>query len=152
MTKLRQHFHRCAIIIGALLVALVTACASKSSVQDMGGFVHTPKEALALAKSTGKPIFVHVGADWCKPCRRLHNEIYPLAPVKAALEQYVLLELDMDKIEDDDRDILRAMKVQSIPMVAVFEGDLKSFKSEPMVARAESAWVLNYLKSAGYQP
>ena len=133
--------------MGVFLVVLATACASKSSAPDVGVFVHTPKEALALAKATGKPIFVHVGADWCKPCRRLHNEIYPLGPVKAALEQYVLLELDMDKIGDDDRDILRAMKVQSIPMVAVFESDLKTFKNEPMVARAESTWVLNYLKA-----
>ena len=150
MTTITQYFHKSInYFIGALLALLVTACTSKSGVPDVGVFVHTPKEALALAKSTGKPIFVHVGADWCKPCRRLHNEIYLLAPVKAALEQYVLLELDMDKIGDDDRDILRAMKVQSIPMVAVFESDLKTFKNDPMVARAESAWVLNYLKAMG---
>ena len=137
------------LAVPTLVFGLTTACVSKGGEQATGVFVHTPKEALALAKSTSKPIFVHVGADWCKPCRRLHNEIYPLAAVKEALGQYVLLELDMDKIGDDDRDVLRAMKVQSIPMVAIFESDLKTFKTDPKVAKAETAWVLDYLKSAG---
>ena len=43
--------------MGVFLVVLATACASKSSAPDVGVFVHTPKEALALAKATGKPIF-----------------------------------------------------------------------------------------------
>ena len=53
--------------MGVFLVVLATACASKSRVPDVGVFVHTPKEALALAKATGKPIFVHVGPIGASP-------------------------------------------------------------------------------------
>jgi len=110
-------------------------------------FTRSMDEAKALAASSNKPIFVHIGADWCKPCRSLHKDVYPQVAVRDELQKFVLLELDMDHVDESHKEIIRSMKVNSIPKIAVFNSELKKVIGPPEVARAEATWILNYLQA-----
>lgn len=129
-----------------ILFALGLNCRSTTSPAESNEtFLTSVERASSMASDNGKHVFVHVGAEWCKPCRALHHEIYPQPKVKEALDGFVKLELDMDKLSEEHVALIRAMNVQSIPMVAIFSADLKTVVQEPVVAKANAEWVLNYL-------
>ena len=128
-----------------ILFSLGMNCQSGASVDSNDTFLTSVERASAMALDSGKHVFVHVGAEWCKPCRALHRDIYPQPEVKAALDGFVKLELDMDKLGEEHVALIRAMNVQSIPMVGIFSADLKTVVQEPVVAKADTKWVLNYL-------
>lgn len=129
----------------AAVLFLGLNCQRESRPLDSDGFLNSTTSAASIAAETGKDVFVHVGADWCKPCRVLHREIYPKANVQEALGGYIKLELDMDKLAEEDVEIIRLLNVQSIPMIAVLKSDLRTVVRKPTVAKASEQWVLNYL-------
>ena len=129
-----------------LILSLVLNCRTKTASHDDGVFLSSVKRAAELASAEGKEVFVHVGADWCKPCRALHRDIYPQPAVQQALSEFVKLELDMDKLGEEHVALIRAMNVQSIPMVAVFASDMETLVRKAVVAKADAKWVLDYLK------
>ena len=129
-----------------LVATLVLNCRSNSAPEDQGTFLTSIKLATERAAAEGQHVFIHVGADWCKPCRALHKEIYPQPAVEQALSGFIKLELDMDELSEEHVTLIRAMNVQSIPMVAVFGSDMETLVREPVVAKADAKWVLNYLK------
>ena len=107
-----------------ILFALGLNCRSTTSPAESNETFFTSVErASSVASDNGKHVFVHVGAEWCKPCRALHHEIYPQPKVKEALDGFVKLELDMDQSDavggEEElkkvvaHDIVRAMGVDS---------------------------------------
>jgi protein disulfide-isomerase len=58
------------------------------------------KQALALAKKTGKPILINFGAVWCGPCHMMEDEVFKKASFAPEGKKWVLLKIDMDKHPD----------------------------------------------------
>ena len=131
-----------------ILLTLGLNCRSNSLVENEHSFLTSVEEASKLASEHRKNVFVHVGAEWCKPCRALHRDIYPQPLVEAAFRDLVKLELDMDSLGDEHVELIRAMNVQSIPMIAIFASDLKTIVKQPVVAKADAKWVLEYLENS----
>jgi thiol:disulfide interchange protein len=78
-------------------------------------FILTPKvalawmtsepEAVAAARTSGRPLLVDFGATWCVPCRELDAKIFgDPAVAKLMSEQFTLLRIDCTR-EDDDPSI-----------------------------------------------
>lgn len=58
------------------------------------------EQALALAKSQGKPVLVDFSAIWCPTCRTLHADLLTNANVKQAITSgYVLSRVDYESPE-----------------------------------------------------
>jgi len=82
-------------------------------------------EVQALAKETGKPIFVDAYASWCGPCKKMAKEVFPLKDVGAFMnENFINYKLDMEK--GDGIVFARINNVKSYPTYLFFndEGDL----------------------------
>ncbi len=55
------------------------------------------KEALSMAKKTGKPIFLFFHADWCNWCKKMKEKTFADPAVKKALSSYIVYHADGDK-------------------------------------------------------
>jgi len=74
------------------------ATSKQSATSDEGSLDDTLfAEALARAKSEGKPIVLDFMASWCVPCKRMEKETFADAEVAKQLEQVVFVKVDTDE-------------------------------------------------------
>jgi len=67
-------------------------------------WLHSESEALAQARSTGRPMLVDFGAQWCIPCKELEAKVFGQPEVaKVMSEGFTLLRIDCDREDDDPR-------------------------------------------------
>jgi thiol:disulfide interchange protein DsbD len=59
-------------------------------------------ERLAAARNSGKPVFVDYFADWCTDCARMENSTFADQRVRAALEDFVRLKVDVTDPNDPE--------------------------------------------------
>jgi len=82
-------------------------------------------EVQALAKETGKPIFVDAYASWCGPCKKMAKEVFPTKEVGDFMNKnYINYKLDMEK--GDGIAFSKRNNVKSYPTYLFFtpDGDL----------------------------
>lgn len=67
--------------------------------------------AMALAEETGKPVFIDMYADWCRPCVMLSEDYFSRDDYKEVLSQCILLQIDVDR----NSALSQRYRVQNIP-------------------------------------
>jgi thiol:disulfide interchange protein len=55
------------------------------------------KQAIARAEKQDKLILLKFYADWCAPCRALSENIMPQEQVQEALENWTVIDVDVDR-------------------------------------------------------
>ncbi len=88
-------------------------------------FFHgTFKDALALAKSQDKLVFMDAFTTWCGPCRRMSSGTFPDPNVGSYYNaNFVNIKVDMEK--DEGPQLAQAYQVGSYPTLLYLDGDGK---------------------------
>lgn len=81
--------------VGLLLLLLLPLNTTAQGIQFEHG---TWSEALAKAKSSGKPIFLDAITAWCGPCKMMSKEVFPDSALGAFFNaNFVNIKLDMER-------------------------------------------------------
>jgi len=53
-------------------------------------------EALELARDANRPVLIHLSAEWCEPCKRMKEDLYPRPELRPLLARFIRVEVDVD--------------------------------------------------------
>ncbi len=76
---------------------------------------------IAKANAAGKPVMLDFYADWCTYCIQYEEYIFPTAPVREALADYVLLQADVTATDTDDKTLMKSVGVVLPPAILFFD-------------------------------
>lgn len=111
-----------------LFALLCTFLALPTMAQEGKGiqfFKGTFAQALAKAKSEGKPLFVDFYAVWCGPCKKMEKQIFTQPEVGEYFNKhFVAVQLDAEKPENVDA--AKTYKVEAFPTLGIFDGEGKA--------------------------
>ena len=111
-----------------LFALLCTFLALPTMAQEGKGiqfFKGTFAQALAKAKSEGKPLFVDFYAVWCGPCKKMEKQIFTQPEVGEYFNKhFVAVQLDAEKPENVD--VAKTYKVEAFPTLGIFDGEGKA--------------------------
>ena len=111
---------RQSIIISALLISILGF--SQGIKFEQG----TWKEVLEKARQTNKPIFLNVYKSWSVPCKKMNNEVFPLAEVGNVYNaNFICYQLDAEKGEG--MEIAKKYNIDMYPTYLFINKDEKSF-------------------------
>ncbi|MGA1007834.1 MAG: protein-disulfide reductase DsbD [Sedimenticolaceae bacterium] len=72
-------------------------------------------QAVKQASAEGKSVMLDFYADWCTYCKTMEQEIFPDPKVKAALSNFVLLQADITRMDDDDKALTEHLNMPAPP-------------------------------------
>ena len=79
------------------------------------------EEAKKLALASDKLVLVDFWAIWCGPCKKMDTESWSKDEVKMLMENYVPVQIDIDK----NRDLASQYGVKGIPYIFIMDGNGK---------------------------
>lgn len=110
----------CLLVILALLAAPLKAQDKTEGVQFVEG--KTFAEVVAMAKASGKMVFLDCYTSWCGPCRMMTNNVFPQKVVGDYMnEEFVNVKIDMEKGEGPE--LGKRLQVRAYPTFVMFDGD-----------------------------
>ena len=113
------------IFLFALLCTVLALPAMAQEGKGIQFFKGTFAQALAKAKSEGKPLFVDFYAVWCGPCKKMEKQIFTQPEVGEYFNKhFVALQLDAEKPENVD--VAKTYKVEAFPTLGIFDGEGKA--------------------------
>jgi len=78
------------------------------------------EQALAQAKTQGKPVLLDFYADWCVSCKEMEKLTFTDGRVRSKLAGMVLLQADVTSNSDDDKALLKRFKLFGPPGIIIF--------------------------------
>lgn len=78
--------------------------------QKHSAWLHEYDAAVALSRSSNKPLFIDIGATYCSACAMLDRTIFSQERIEKALQAYVQLKIDSDVHKDAYAKILTHYK------------------------------------------
>lgn len=113
------------IFLFALLCTVLALPAMAQEGKGIQFFKGTFAQALAKAKSEGKPLFVDFYAVWCGPCKKMEKQIFTQPEVGEYFNKhFIALQLDAEKPENVD--VAKTYKVEAFPTLGIFDGEGKA--------------------------
>lgn len=76
-------------------------------------------EAMALAGSLGKKVYIHFGATWCGPCKMLEQQVYTTEEFKSVAANFVLCHVDVD----EEPALAQKYGISGIPDIRILDKD-----------------------------
>lgn len=85
---------------------------------------------IQAAQQAGKPVMFDLYADWCVACKEFEAWTFSDAQVKERMGDFVLLQMDMTKNDDDDLKIYEEFDVLGLPTILFFDTDGKELTTQ----------------------
>ena len=120
-----------AIFTGLILLPLLLSGLAAGPVNAQELSWQPFEEALSVADSSGKPVFVDVWAPWCGWCHKLKNEVYPELSAELG-ERFVLTRLNRDDHETEYQyrgrklssfRLCRQLNTQAVPAIVILSSE-----------------------------
>ena len=126
---------RC-IAAACLLVGLMLAlgCQDKPDSISEPLWSTSLEKAIERARSESKPVLIDFGADWCKPCKRMHAEVFVEPSVQRRLQnQFVTVLIDATEITPGVSKLLRKYRVGTLPTIVFLNARGEFLKDQSLV-------------------
>ena len=102
---------------------------------------------LASASSQGKPVMLDFYADWCLYCKDYEKYVFTDPRVQQALANAVLLQADVTANDDQDKALLKKVKVIAPPAILFFDKAGKEQNGYRVVGSMDADQFLDHLNS-----
>lgn len=103
----------------ALLVVFYVMLRGGGPVNYQAGKHPLLDEALAQAQELNRPVLLKFHADWCGYCHQMENTVFAQAEVQAALNDFVVVEVDTDRHQE----IAGLFGVSGLPTTVILAPD-----------------------------
>ena len=80
-----------------------------------------PDAAFALAKASGRPLFLYWGAAWCPPCNRIKASVFGRPDFLELAQSFVALHIDGDS--PGAQQLAERFRLRSYPTLVVYRPD-----------------------------
>ncbi len=121
-------------IVSAIMLASTTAVDSTDY-----------KTAFQQADTTGRPLVVLIGADWCPGCQVMKNRTIPALKRSGSLDGVAFVNLNCD---NNPALTNKLMKAQSIPQLLIFRKTDAGWKRSEMIGAQSEGDVTNFISKA----
>tara|TARA_Y100001934_G_scaffold243880_1_gene300904 strand:+ start:14 stop:634 length:621 start_codon:yes stop_codon:yes gene_type:complete len=108
--------------------------------------------ALETALNSQKPMLVYFSADWCAPCIRLEESIFPDFRVRQELSEVVAVKVDASEMRGEISSILKKYRISGLPTIAFFRPPsdvLVSPRIEGFIEAEELVKHIRYVTASG---
>ena len=107
-----------------LIVGCVASCSKSDVPVSKGIWEPSLKSALLRARHESKPILIDFGADWCKPCKRMHQEVFVDSKIqKHLVNNFIPVLIDATDMTPALAKLLQNYQVNSLPSVVFLRPD-----------------------------
>lgn len=119
-----------------LIPQIVTAQAHSHSFTIVHNIEDLNKQ-LSLARAANQPIVLDFYADWCASCVEMDKHVFNVTDVQQALNNFVLLRVDLSENTDADNEILKRFGVIAPPTVLFFNNAGQEVNSRRIVGELD---------------
>lgn len=106
------------VLIFVFLVGYAAACTQSDTPVSKSIWETNLKSALLRAQNESKPVLIDFGADWCKPCKRMHQEVFVDPKIqKHLMDSFVPLLIDVTDMTPSLSRLLQSYRVGTLPSV-----------------------------------
>jgi thiol:disulfide interchange protein DsbD len=118
------------LVIGVLIAPAIGRGdrAEETAASDHLEWQAYEESAVRAALDGGKLVIVDFYADWCAPCRELDEKTFAAPKVKAVLEGYTRIKVDLTRSSEANQALTAEYRVLGVPTVIVFRGGDEVFR------------------------
>ncbi|MEX0615223.1 MAG: thioredoxin family protein, partial [Methylophaga sp.] len=95
--------------------------------------------------TTDKPVMLDFYADWCTDCKTMEQTTFKDPAVLAALENYLLLKVDLTDNTPDQQAILKMLKVFGPPTMVFFNADGQEYTRQRLIGHVSATEMQSHL-------
>ncbi|NTU58693.1 MAG: protein-disulfide reductase DsbD [Chlorobiaceae bacterium] len=110
--------------------------------------IRTLEELDRELKSSGKPVMLDFYADWCVACKEMEKFTFSDPKVKAGLEGFTLLQVDVTANSADDRELMKRFGLFGPPGIIFFDKSGKEVKENRVAGFIDANAFLAHLETS----
>ena len=122
------------LLLVFFLVGCAAACTKSDAPVSKGIWETSLKSALLRAQNESKPVLIDFGADWCRPCKRMHQEVFVDPKIQIHLvDNFVPVLIDATDMTPALSKLLQSYRVGTLPSVVFLRPNGDFLESQTLV-------------------
>lgn len=131
---------------------ITTGNATTPTFERIDSRLETLKTRLAgIREQEKKPVMLDFYADWCVACKEMERFTFSDPAVRARLEDFVLLQVDVTANNADDQALLKYFRLHGPPSILFFNTEGREMSALRVVGFQNAKAFLNILEQASMQ-